>query len=64
MRICTVCGKREMHGKKVSHSNIKTPRRWRVNVQKVNALQLQNGEVVSGYVCSRCIRTAHKVASK
>lgn len=58
-RVCSICGKGQMSGNKVSHSNIKTKRSWGVNVQKVS-LTADNGAAKSEYVCTRCIRTMRK----
>ena len=52
--ICEVCGKGTMSGNNVSHSNRKTRRTFKVNVQKVEV----NGS--TGYVCTRCIKTLKK----
>lgn len=58
-RVCSVCGKGQMSGNKVSHSNIRTRRTWGVNVQKVK-LANPNGSMDSRYVCTRCLRTMRK----
>jgi large subunit ribosomal protein L28 len=56
---CEICGKRRLVGNLVSHSNIKTKRTQKPNVQKLRA-------VVGGAhrrirACTRCIRSG-KVA--
>ncbi len=56
-RHCDVCGKRPSTGHAVSHSNIKTLRRWEPNLQRVR--QADGRRVL---VCTRCIRTARKNA--
>ena len=48
-----------MSGNKVSHSNRKSTRAWNVNVQKVK--MIKDGKPVTEYVCTRCLRTMHKV---
>ena len=53
-RVCAICGKGQMSGHNVSHSNRKTNRVFKANVQKVEV----NGK--SEYVCTRCLRTAKK----
>ena len=35
-RVCNVCGKGQLSGNNVSHSNRKTRRTFKVNVQKVS----------------------------
>ncbi len=53
---CAICGKKPQTGNLVSHSNIKTKRRFLPNLQSVRH-QLPNGEVKSLTVCTRCIRS-------
>lgn len=57
-RVCSVCGKGQMSGNKVSHSNRKTRRSWGANVHKVK-VEGSNG---SQYICTRCLRNAKKEA--
>ncbi len=57
-RVCSICGKGQMSGNKVSHSNRKTKRSWGANVHKVKL----NGAVGSQYVCTRCLRSMKKDA--
>ncbi|HHY34526.1 MAG TPA: 50S ribosomal protein L28 [Firmicutes bacterium] len=54
-RTCEICGKRPSVGHKVSHSNIKTKRRWLPNVQRVRAIV--DGRPVRIYVCTGCLRS-------
>jgi len=54
-RVCDICGKRPGVGHKVSHSNVKTKRRWRPNVHKVRALV--DGAPRTIRVCTRCLRS-------
>lgn len=60
-RVCSICGKGQMSGNKVSHSNIKTKRSWGANVHKVKIVDA-NGAISSQYICTRCLRTAKKEA--
>lgn len=53
---CEVCGKKAQVGNRVSHSNIKTKRRFLPNLQKVRH-QMSNGRVVSITVCTKCMRS-------
>ncbi|MBP1764445.1 MAG: rpmB [Firmicutes bacterium] len=57
--VCQVCGKGEVTGNNVSHSNLKTKRVWKPNIQRVKALV--NGETKKINICTRCLRT-HKVS--
>ncbi|MCX7920218.1 MAG: 50S ribosomal protein L28 [bacterium] len=53
---CTICGKKPGTGHKVSHSNIKTKRRWLPNLQRVKVI-VQRGQNKYIYVCTRCLRS-------
>ncbi len=53
--ICDVCGKGRLKGNKVSHSNIKTKRVQRPNLQRVHALV--DGSPQRIRVCTRCLRS-------
>jgi large subunit ribosomal protein L28 len=53
-RKCAVCGKGTETGNLVSHSNIKTKRTWKANVQKVKALV--DGAPRRVAVCTRCLK--------
>lgn len=52
---CEICGKGSMTGHSVSHSNIKTKRVTKPNLQRVKAVV--HGEAVRVRVCTRCIRS-------
>ena len=53
---CDVCGKRPQIGHHVSHSNIKTKRRFNPNLQTVRH-QDASGQVSTISVCTRCLRS-------
>lgn len=53
-RTCEICGKRPSVGHKVSHSNIKTKRKWFPNIQRVRAIV--DGRPMRIYVCTGCLR--------
>lgn len=53
---CEVCGKITQVGNHVSHSNVKTKKRFKPNLQKVRH-QNANGQVCSVTVCTRCLRS-------
>ncbi|HBB38089.1 MAG: 50S ribosomal protein L28 [Candidatus Magasanikbacteria bacterium GW2011_GWD2_43_18] len=53
-RICDLCGKGSKKAASRSHSKIKTLRRQHPNLQKMDGKM----------VCTRCMRTAAKHASK
>lgn len=53
-RTCEICSKGPVRANRVSHSNIKTPRRQKPNLQILNI----NGEKIKA--CSTCRRTIRK----
>lgn len=53
---CEFCGKKPQVGNLVSHSNIKTKRRFEPNLQSVRH-QTPDGTVRKIRVCTRCIRS-------
>lgn len=55
-QVCDICGKGPQTGNNVSHSHIKTKRRFMPNLQSVRH-QLESGQVVSIKACTRCIRS-------
>lgn len=54
-KICAVCGKSKTTGLKISHSNIKTKRRWRPNIQKINVSL--GGVSRRANICTRCLKS-------
>jgi large subunit ribosomal protein L28 len=54
-RRCEICNKGLQFGHNVSHSNRKTKRVWRPNIQKVRVIR--NGRAIRMRVCTRCIRS-------
>jgi large subunit ribosomal protein L28 len=53
-RKCFICNKGSLSGNCVSHSNIKTKRRWLPNLQKINILY--KGKALKTYVCAKCMK--------
>jgi large subunit ribosomal protein L28 len=51
---CEVCGKGVIFGHNVSHSHLKTNRRWLPNLQRVRAVV--NGTPKRMRVCASCIK--------
>ncbi len=52
--VCQLCGKKPSFGMSVSHSHVRTKRRWNPNIQKVRALV--NGSATRLHVCTSCIK--------
>lgn len=59
-RICQVTGKRPITGNKVSHSNIKTKRRFLPNLQKKRFFLAEEDKWVTLKLSSDAIRTINK----
>lgn len=55
MAKCEICGKGQMSGNNVSHSHVKTKRKWNPNLQTVKANV--DGSVKKIHVCTRCLRS-------
>ena len=52
--VCDVCGKHPGFGKSVSHSHVRTNRRWNPNIQRVRALV--KGAPKRLNVCTSCLK--------
>ncbi|MBR2778981.1 MAG: 50S ribosomal protein L28 [Firmicutes bacterium] len=52
---CEICGKGQVSGNKVSHSNIHSKRKWNPNIQTVRVND--NGSVRRMKVCTRCMKS-------
>ena len=59
-RVCQLTGKRPMKGHKVSHSNVKTNRRFLPNLFKKRFFMPETREWVTLKVCSTALRTIDK----
>lgn len=53
-RACEICGKTIAFGNNVSHSNRKTPRSWKPNLQ--TAIYMDKGKKTRKRVCTRCLK--------
>ncbi|HHV44737.1 MAG TPA: 50S ribosomal protein L28 [Firmicutes bacterium] len=54
-RNCYVCGKGTTSGFNVSHSNVKTKRKVKANLQRIRIMA--EGRPVRKYVCTTCIKS-------
>ena len=59
-RVCQVTGKKAMSGNKVSHSNIKTRRRFAPNLQKKKFFDVEKNRWVELRLTTSAIRTINK----
>ena len=57
---CDICDKGPQYGHNVSHSKVRTKRRFMPNLHK--AKFMINGRLQTAMVCTRCIRTQAKSA--
>ena len=51
---CEVCGKAQVTGNNVSHSNRHSRRKWNANIQTVRIDD--NGTIRKANVCTKCLR--------
>ena len=56
---CNACGKIGMWGNNVSHSKRRTRTRFMPNIHKVT--QTVNGATKKVAICTRCVRSQHKL---
>lgn len=54
MAKCDICGKGTVFGHNVSHSNKKTPRVWKANIQRKKVVI--NGVKKYIHICSKCLK--------
>ncbi|MGM0509277.1 MAG: 50S ribosomal protein L28 [Fusobacteriota bacterium] len=59
MKSCFLCGKGARTGNKVSHSNHKTKRVWRPNLQKATIMVEGSKKKVN--LCTKCLKKAKRV---
>lgn len=59
-RVCKVTGKKPLTGNNVSHSQVKTKRRQRPNLQKKRLLNPATGKMETITISTRGLRTLQK----
>jgi large subunit ribosomal protein L28 len=59
MAKCEICGKTPSFGNSVSHSNVRTKRQWKPNIQKVTIYK--DGRPEPMKLCTRCLRSLNRV---
>lgn len=52
--VCDVCGKKPSWGMSVSHSHVRTKRRWSPNIQRIRAVVAGAPKRLN--VCTGCIK--------
>jgi large subunit ribosomal protein L28 len=60
-KVCQLTGKRPVSGHKVSHSNIKTKRRFEPNLQKKRFFIPETGNWITLRVSAKAIRSINKL---
>ncbi|MCC7075422.1 MAG: 50S ribosomal protein L28 [Deltaproteobacteria bacterium] len=60
MAICAITGKRWMNGSKVSHSNIKSPKRAKPNIQSKRVFDVEAGRWVRLKVSAKGLKVLNK----
>ena len=60
MARCNVSGRRWMNGNKVSHSNIKTKKRWNPNIQSKRVFDVETGRWVRLKISTSALKTLNK----
>ncbi len=60
MATCSITGKRWMNGNKVSHSNIKSPKRSEPNIQSKRIFDPETGRFVRVKLSTRALKTLNK----
>jgi len=58
MAKCELCGKGPQFGHNVSHSHVRTKRRWAPNIQRVRVVK--DGVSKRMYVCAKCLKSLYK----
>lgn len=59
-RVCELTGKKTISGNKVSHSNMKTRRKFKPNLQKKKFFIPESGKWITLKVSTSAIRTINK----
>ena len=63
-RICIVTGRKTSSGNKVSHSNIKTKRKWKINLVKKKIFLEDENRYVTVRISTKALRTLAKKGLK
>lgn len=61
MAVCEITGKRWMNGNKVSHSNIKSPKRFDANIQSKRIFDIETGRWVRVKISTRALKSLNKM---
>ncbi len=61
MSACEISGKRWMNGSKISHSNIKSAKRFNANVQSKRVFDVETGRWVKIKISTRALKSLNKL---
>lgn len=62
MAVCALTNKGRLNGHKVSHSNIKTKKQSKPNIQKKRVFDIESGKFVRLAISTSAIRTLNKLS--
>lgn len=60
MAVCAITGKRWMNGSKISHSNIKSPKRFQANIQSKRIFDVDSGRWVRLKISARGLKVLNR----
>jgi large subunit ribosomal protein L28 len=61
MAVCEISGKRWMNGSKISHSNIKSPKRFSANIQSKRVFDVETNRWVRVKISTRALKSLNKM---
>jgi large subunit ribosomal protein L28 len=62
MAVCEISGKRWMNGSKISHSNIKSPKRFSANIQSKRVFDVETNRWVRVKISTRALKSLNKMS--
>ena len=62
MAVCEISGKRWMNGSKISHSNIKSPKRFSANIQSKRIFDVETNRWVRVKISARALKSLNKMS--
>lgn len=62
MAVCEISGKRWMNGSKISHSNIKSPKRFGANIQNKRIFDIETSRWIRVKISTRALKSLNKMS--
>lgn len=62
MAVCEISGKRWMNGNKISHSNIKSAKRFNANIQSKRVFDVETNRWVRVKISTRALKSLNKMS--